>query len=46
MHRSYVVQLLWIQKATRKEVILKDGTVLPLARGKYDELNQQMIRLL
>lgn len=46
IHRSYIVQLFWIQKATRKEVILKDGTNLPLARGKYEELNQQMIRLL
>lgn len=46
IHRSFVVQLLWIQKATRKEVFLKDGTVLPLARGKYEQLNQRMIQLL
>ncbi|MBM7709651.1 LytR/AlgR family response regulator transcription factor [Enterococcus lemanii] len=46
IQRSYIVQLNWIKKITRKEVILNDETKLPLARGKYEALNQQMIRYL
>jgi DNA-binding LytR/AlgR family response regulator len=42
-HRSYLVNLRFIKKITRSEVILKDGTEVPLARGQYDHVNQSLI---
>lgn len=42
-HRSYLVNLRYVKRITRSEVILKDGTEVPLARGKYDGINQAMI---
>lgn len=43
IHRSYIVNLRFVKRATRSEVILKDGVTIPLARGKYDGLNRAMI---
>lgn len=44
VHRSYIVGLRYIKKITKTEVILKDGTVVPLSRKMYNDLNQAMIR--
>lgn len=44
VHRSYIVGLRFIKKITKTEVILKDGTVVPLSRKIYNDLNQAMIR--
>lgn len=44
IHRSYLVNLTCVKKVTRKEVFLKNGDSLPLARGLYDKLNQAVIR--
>lgn len=44
VHRSYIVGLRFIKKITKTEVILKDGTVVPLSRKMYNDLNQAMIR--
>lgn len=44
MHRSYIVNLRFVKRITRTEVVLKDGTELPLSRKLYDGLNQAMIR--
>ena len=41
--RSYVVNLQYIQKITKTDVFLKDGTRVPLSKGNYDRLNQAMI---
>ncbi len=43
IHRSYIVNLRFIRRVTRTEVILKDGTALPLSRRQYESLNQAVI---
>ena len=42
-HRSYIVNLSFVKKITKSTVVLKDGTVIPLARGLYDKINQAFI---
>lgn len=42
--RSYIVNLQYVKKITRTEVFLKDGAVLPLSRGLYEDLNRAFIR--
>lgn len=42
--RSFVVNLRYIQRITRTDVVLKDGARVPLSRGQYDAVNQAMIR--
>ena len=44
IHRSYIVNLRFVRKTARTEVVLKDGTVLPLSRKLYEGLNQALIR--
>lgn len=42
-HRSYLVSLKYIRKISRKAVWLECGTEIPLARGKYDDINRAFI---
>ena len=42
--RSYIVNLRFIRRVTKKEVILHDGAEIPLSKGMYDKVNQAMIR--
>lgn len=41
--RSFVVNLRYVKKITRRDVILKDDTAVPLARGYYEAANRAMI---
>lgn len=41
--RSFLINLSYIQKVTRKEVYLTDNTVIPLSRGLYESLNRAII---
>lgn len=41
--RSYLINLSYIQKVTKKEVHLIDSTVIPLSRGLYEPLNRAII---
>lgn len=41
--RSLILNLKYIRSATRTEVRLSDGTVLPLPRGAYEPLNRAII---
>ena len=41
--RSFLINLAYIQKVTRKEVWLTDNTVIPLSRGLYEDLNRAII---
>lgn len=43
IHRSYIVNLQSVKRSTRTEVVLKDGTALPLSRKHYEGLNRAMI---
>ena len=42
-HRSYLVSLKYITRISRTSVTLEGGIELPLARGKYDEINRAYI---
>lgn len=44
--RSFIVNLRVIRKMTRQDVILTDGTRIPLSRGYYDALNRAVIERL
>lgn len=40
IHRSYLVNLSYINKITRKDVFMDSGEVLPVARGRWEPLNK------
>lgn len=42
--RAMILNLKYIQRVTKTEVRLSDGTVLPLPRGAYEPLNRAIIR--
>ncbi len=42
-HRSYIVSLKFITKISRTSVTVNGSVELPLARGKYDEVNMAFI---
>lgn len=42
--RGIIVNLKYIQRVTKTEVRLSDGTVLPLPRGAYEPLNRAIIQ--
>lgn len=42
--RSMILNLKFIQRVTKTEVRLSDGTVLPLPRGAYEPLNRAIIQ--
>ena len=42
--RSYIVNLRFVKKITRTQVILKDGKELPLSRNFYEKINRAMIQ--
>lgn len=46
VHRSYLVNLRAVVRISRTGVILKGNVELPLARGKYDDINEAYIRCL
>ncbi|MBQ8359683.1 MAG: response regulator transcription factor [Oscillospiraceae bacterium] len=41
--RSMIVNLKYIQRVTKTDVYLSDGTILPLPRGVYEPLNRAII---
>ena len=43
MGRSLIVNLFFIRRVTKQEIVLSDGTVLPLPRGAYEKLNRAII---
>lgn len=44
-HRSYLVSLKYITRISRNSVTVKGNKELPLARGKYDEINRAFIEI-
>ena len=42
-HRSYLVGLRHITRITKTDVILDNGTSIPLSRRMYAEVNQKFI---
>lgn len=43
-HRSFVVNLAYVEKISRAECTLCDETVLPVSRSAYHELNERFIQ--
>lgn len=41
--RSFIINLSYIRKVTKKEVWLSDGSSIPLPRGMYEPLNRAII---
>ena len=44
IHRSFLVNLAYIGRITRKDVEMEDGRTLPIARGKWEELNRAYLQ--
>ncbi len=40
IHRSYLVNLSCASRITRKEVLMDTGQALPIARGRWEAVNQ------
>lgn len=40
IHRSYLVNISYISKITRKDVLMDNGETLPVARGRWETLNK------
>lgn len=43
-HRSYMININYIRTITKTEVLLEDGTTIPLSKAYYDKVNQAFIR--
>lgn len=43
-HRSFVVNLAYVEKISRTECTLLGGTALPISRSSYQELNERFIQ--
>lgn len=43
-HRSYLINLGFVERITRKDVQMENGMLIPIARGKREELNQAYMR--
>ena len=41
--RSYIINLTCVRRISKTEVILTDGSAIPLPRGQYDALNRAII---
>jgi len=44
--RSFVVNLSYVRRVTRSEVVLTDSRSVPLSRGMYESLNRAIIERL
>lgn len=42
--RSFLVNLSFVKKTSRTEVELKDGSLIPLSRGRYEAINEAIIK--
>lgn len=44
IHKSYLVNFRYISRISYKEIVLDDGTALPLSRGKLESVKRDMMR--
>lgn len=42
-NRSFLVNLVQVKRTTKKEVQLKSGEIIPLSRGRYEDINEAII---
>lgn len=45
-HRSFIVGLRYVKKITNRDITLLNGEILPISRGKYDEVHRALIKYL
>jgi len=43
-HRSYIVGLKYVKRITKTDLVLDDGTTIPLSRRAYNDVNQAFIK--
>jgi len=43
IHRSYIVNIQYINQITKTEVVLDNGTKIPLSRRRYNDVNKMFI---
>jgi len=46
VHRSYIVGMKYIKKITRNDITMTNGALIPISRGKYDEIHGALIKYL
>ncbi len=46
VHRSYVVNLKYIQKITRTQITMTNGDLIPVSRGLYGDIHAALIKYL
>ncbi len=44
IHRSYLINLAYVERITKKEAVMENGQRLPIARGKWEALNEAYLR--
>ena len=44
LRRGFLVNLRYVKRITRSECLLENGETIPVARNKYEELNQAFIQ--
>jgi len=42
-HRSYIVNMVYVSRITKKEILLDDGSKIPIARGKWEAVNKAFL---
>lgn len=42
-HRSYIVNMAYVSRISKKDIILDNGNVLPIARGKWEAVNKAFL---
>ena len=43
VHKSYIVGMRYVKTLTGHELTLKDGTVLPIPKGRYKEVRERFM---
>jgi DNA-binding LytR/AlgR family response regulator len=38
-HRSFLINLAKVEKITKKDIYLEDGSIIPIARGRWEDVN-------
>lgn len=42
-HRSYIVNMAYVSRITKKDIVLDNGSMIPIARGKWEDVNRAFL---
>lgn len=45
-HNSFLVNMAWVSQIGRRELVLRDGSVVPVSRGYYDSMQRRFVHFL